>query len=170
MSNVYIGMAWFWFQEGRFWKQSFNKCWSVVWKLSTLTQMAEGNPVGQGLVCIIATSHIFQLRHAIKIFSKRAVGLNTNKSFLNPHWKYGCTHVGWISSHLAQAHPSYCFAVLQTGGRALSTSGLWSRPLGNPIMFAINQNKLASCSVMSSYCPVCLVWNGRKSSMDWGFW
>lgn len=162
-------MAWFWFQTGRFWKLAFNKCWSVVWKLSTLTRMPEGNPIGLGLGCVIATFQIFQLRQAIKIFSKRAVGLN-NKSFLNPHWKHGCTHVGWISSCLAQAHLSYCFAVLQTGGTALSTSGLWSRPLGNPVMFAINQNKLASCSVMSSHCPVCLVWNGRKSSMDWVFW
>lgn len=89
-------------------------------------------------------------------------------SFLNPHCEKSCP--GWAGSCLVLSN-LICLPALhccRQAGTALSW--LWPRPLGNPIMFPINQNKLASCSFMSPQCSVCLVWNGRKSFMDWMFW
>lgn len=98
-----------------------NKHWSAVWKLIALTWNLKENPIGLGLSWAIEASQIFQLHQAVKIC---AAGLYNSVSFLSPHWKHGCTHLGWISSHQEQSHPSYCFAVLQTGRAALNTTEL----------------------------------------------
>lgn len=140
-----------------------------MWKLSSFIWTPE-SVISDSLICVIALSQILKLGQAIKIFNSCAVGLYSNMPFLNPHCENSCPR--WAGSHLVPSNPIYLRALhcCRQPGTALSTTGLWPRPLGNPIMFAINQNKLASCSFMSPQCIVCLVWNGRKSFMDWVFW
>lgn len=126
--------------------------------------------ISDGPICVIAVPQIFHLHQAVKIFNNCAIGLYSIMRFLNLCCENGCPQVGWISSCLEQPHLSYCFALLQIGWNSSEHNWTLIKAFGNPIMFPINQNKLGSCSFISSHCTVYPVWNGRKSSMDWLFW
>lgn len=124
--------------------------------------------LSDSLICVIALSQILQLGQAIRILNDCAVGLYSNMLFLNPTVKgLVLSGLDLVSSNLIHLPVLHC---CRQAGTALSTTGLWPRLLGNPIMFPINHNKLASCSFVSPQCAVCLVWNGRKYFMDWIFW
>lgn len=124
--------------------------------------------LSDSLIGVIALPQILQLDQAFKIFNKCAVGLYSNMLFLNPTMQsLVLSGSSLVSSNLIHLPALHC---CRQAGTALSTTGLWPRPLGNPIMFPINHNKLASCSFMSPQCAVCLVWNGSKSFIDWVFW
>lgn len=135
-----------------FLKVVFNKHWSVVWQLSAFIWMPEKE--SRQAVWFVSLQHLKSFS-CIRL-SKYSATVQLVFTVACPLWKQ--LSLDGLDLILSRATSSILLLCKQ-GGAALSTNGLWSRPLGNFLMFSINQSKLGRHTFTSSCCSLsCLEW------------